>query len=157
MLRPLLVIPTVLLAGALTACGTASDGEPGTAAAPAGSAPSSATAEATTSGSPSPSAGRYVDLADYASDPASFEGDTVVLFFAAPWCPTCRETDENLTAEGVPAGLTVVRTDYDTETDLRQKYGVTVQHTFVQVDEMGTQLAKFSGSTTGEQILANTV
>lgn len=159
MRRPLLVVPAVVLALAITGCGAASTGET---AAPAGSPTASAPAAGSSaSGSPASSPvateGRYVDLADYESDPAAFEGATVVLFFAAPWCPTCRETDENLLAEGVPAGLTVVKTDYDTETDLRRKYGVTVQHTFVQVDEMGTELTTFTGSTTGEDILANTV
>ncbi len=57
----------------------------------------------------------------------------------------------------MPDGLTVVKVDYDTETDLRQQYGVTQQHTFVQVDESGAELAKWTGSADGAAILAGTV
>ena len=64
---------------------------------------------------------------------------------------------ERWDADGVPAGLTVVSVDYDSATDLRKQYGVTVQHTFVQVDEAGAELAKFTGSTSGEAIAEQTV
>jgi thioredoxin 1 len=101
--------------------------------------------------------GAYVDLADYESDPTAYQSGAVVLFFAASWCPTCQAADESLTRAGVPDGLTVVKVDYDEETDLKRRYGVTVQHTFVQVDTDGNQLAKFAGSVTGEDILGETV
>jgi thiol-disulfide isomerase/thioredoxin len=79
---------------------------------------------------------------------------TVVLFFHADWCPSCRATDESLTTDGVPDGLTVVKVDYDTETGFRQRYGVTTQHTFVHVDGSGTELAKWTGSASGADIAA---
>ena len=91
------------------------------------------------------------------ADTAKFhEAGDVVLFFNASWCPTCKATVESLDADGVPAGLTVVSVDYDAATDLRKQYGVTVQHTFVQVDEQGNQLAKFSGAPSGEAIASQT-
>jgi hypothetical protein len=63
---------------------------------------------------------------------------------------------ESLDAAGVPAGLTVVSVDYDSATELRKRYGVTVQHTFVQVDAQGNELAKFTGSTSGPAIADQT-
>jgi hypothetical protein len=63
---------------------------------------------------------------------------------------------ESLDADGVPAGLTVVSVDYDAATDLRKQYGVTVQHTFVQVDPAGNEVAKFTGAPTGEAIASQT-
>jgi thiol-disulfide isomerase/thioredoxin len=81
----------------------------------------------------------------------------VVLFFNATWCPTCQAAVKNLDADGSPAGLTVVSVDFDDAGDLRKKYGVTVQHTYVQVDESGNELTTFTGSRTGEEIAANTV
>jgi thiol-disulfide isomerase/thioredoxin len=98
--------------------------------------------------------GTYITLAEYAGNEAMY-GD-VVLFFHADWCPTCQGTEKDLTenAAAIPAGLTIVKVDYDTETDLRQKYGVTTQHTFVHVDETGTELAKWNGSMTGADIAA---
>jgi hypothetical protein len=79
-----------------------------------------------------------------------------VLFFAASWCSTCQRADKNLLGSGVPEGLTVVKTDYDSSTALKKQYGVTVQHTFVQVDPSGEALAKFTGSDTAEEISSQT-
>jgi thioredoxin 1 len=116
--------------------------------------------ETTAPPSPEPAAmlpGAYLTLAEYRDQAAQREGSTVVFFFHAPWCPSCRATEESLTTEGVPAGLTVVKVDYDSETDLRREYGITQQHTFVQVDPDGAELAKWTGSTTAAQIKAETV
>lgn len=73
----------------------------------------------------------------------------VVLFFHASWCPICRQLDAEAKAdpEIVPDGVRVLKVDYDTATSLRQKYGVTVQHTFVQVDASGASLGKWSDAT----------
>ena len=101
--------------------------------------------------------GAWIDQAAYEADPATFhQAGDVVLFFNASWCPTCKATVESLDADGVPAGLTVVSVDYDAANDLRKQYGVTVQHTFVQVDQQGNQLAKFSGAPSGEAIASQT-
>jgi thiol-disulfide isomerase/thioredoxin len=77
------------------------------------------------------------------------KGD-VVLFFKASWCPTCKALDGDIKANAgsIPAGVTILEVNYDTETALKQKYGVTYQHTLVQVDSNGTQIAKWSGSPT---------
>ncbi len=97
--------------------------------------------------------GAWIDQAAYDADPAKYHaaGD-VVLFFNAAWCPTCQASVKSLDADGVPAGLTVVSVDYDNSDELRQEYGVTVQHTYVQVDEAGNQQAKFTGSVSGQDI-----
>ncbi|WP_396643201.1 thioredoxin family protein [Microbacterium sp.] len=68
------------------------------------------------------------------------EGEKV-LFFHASWCPRCRKLDDQLRAEGAPDGLTVFKVDYDSRTDLRQKYGVTLQTTVVFVDDEGELLS----------------
>ena len=103
--------------------------------------------------------GSYISLADYEADKSAYASTDVVLFFNAAWCSTCREARDNIEADlaGIPSDLTIVVVDFDTATDLRQKYGVTVQHTFVQIDAEGTELAKWSGSVTADQIAQNTV
>ncbi|WP_377644643.1 thioredoxin family protein [Oryzobacter terrae] len=102
-------------------------------------------------------AGAYLSKADYAEQAVSRAGTTVVYFFHAPWCPTCRATEKAIGRDGIPAGLTPVKVDFDTENDLRKKYGVTTQHTFVQVDPSGAELAKWTGSIGGAEILAKTI
>ena len=64
-----------------------------------------------------------------------------MLFFHASWCPQCRKLDEELRAAGAPDGLTVFKVDYDSRTDLRQKYGVTLQTTVVFVDDRGESIS----------------
>ncbi len=74
----------------------------------------------------------------------------VVLFFKASWCPTCRALDADIKANlgAIPGGVTILEVDYDKSTDLKQKYGVTMQHTLVQVDAQGNLIMKWSGGNT---------
>lgn len=106
-----------------------------------------------------PGPGSYLTLAEYEADQAAYADTDVVLFFNAEWCSTCKVARDNIQSDpsGIPSGLTIVVVDFDTANDLRQKYGVTVQHTFVQVDADGKELAKWSGSVTAEEIAQNTV
>ncbi len=105
-------------------------------------------------------AGAYISLADYESGKDMYDaaGD-VVLFFNASWCPTCQETQKNLEGDpaAIPAGLTIVKVDYDDSDELKQKYGITTQHSFVQIDAAGNELAKWTGSSTADEIAGQTV
>ena len=64
------------------------------------------------------------------------EDDKTVVFFFATWCPNCiltlSELSENWSQ--VEPDITLVIADYDTETELKAKYGVTYQDTFVLLD-----------------------
>ena len=75
--------------------------------------------------------------------------ETVVLFFHATWCPVCRSIEAEIKASpaSLPAGVHILKVDFDTATDLRQKYGVTSQYTFVQVDAQGKAIQKWSSTT----------
>jgi thioredoxin 1 len=100
--------------------------------------------------------GTYITLADYRGNEAMYANGDVVLFFHADWCPTCQATEEDLTANAaaIPPGLTIVKVDYDDSDDLKRQYGVTTQHTYVQVDPDGNELAKWTGSMTSADIAA---
>lgn len=71
----------------------------------------------------------------------------VVLFFHATWCPFCKAADAAFKAklEEIPSGVTVLKTDYDSNPELKKKYGVTYQHTFVQIDANGNMVTKWNG------------
>lgn len=69
-------------------------------------------------------------------------GQQSVLFFYAAWCPVCRGGDEDLRTwydAGLP-NLPTYKVNYDTETALKNKYGVTYQHTFVLIDGEGNAI-----------------
>lgn len=56
-------------------------------------------------------------------------------------------------SENIPDGLTILKADYDIEKDLKKKYGVTYQHTLVQVDKAGNIIKKWNGSRNLDQII----
>jgi thiol-disulfide isomerase/thioredoxin len=80
----------------------------------------------------------------------------VVLFFHASWCPSCRALNSDIEKNlgTIPEGVTILKTDYDKETELKKKYGVTYQHTLVQVDKDGNQIKKWSGSSKLENLIS---
>ncbi len=87
---------------------------------------------------------------------AKAENGDVVLFFHASWCPSCRGLNSSIEAnlKSIPEGVTILKTDYDKETELKKKYGVTYQHTLVQVDKDGNMIKKWSGGSSLDSILA---
>lgn len=94
---------------------------------------------------------RYVEYSKEVLSAAA--GTRRVIFFYANWCPTCRPTDVNFKENlaKIPEDVTVVRVNYnDTDTDqeekdLATKYGVTYQHTFVQIDRNGEVVTRWNG------------
>lgn len=84
---------------------------------------------------------------EYSTDAVSASGaEDKVLFFYAGWCPSCRQQDDNLEASksSIPSTLDIFKVDFDTEIQLRQKYGVTGQHTFVQIDDKGNKVKSWN-------------
>ena len=65
------------------------------------------------------------------------------LFFHAGWCPQCRALEKDIQESGVPDGIVILKVDYDSEDNLKEKYGVTLQTTVVEVDSQGNEIAKF--------------
>lgn len=158
--RRLLAAGIAVAALTLSACSSTDDAAAPAASSPAASAP---TAEATSppaaTSAPAPQVieGSYIGFDEFSANTADFATGDVVLFFNASWCPTCQEAQRNLEASGVPDGLTVVKVDFDSSSDLKQKYGVTIQHSFVQIDKDGNEVAQWTGSSSGSEIASKTV
>lgn len=81
---------------------------------------------------------------DYSEKELANRSDTTrLLSFHAPWCPQCRALDEDIKSNTVPTGVTIFKVDYDSNQDLRKKYGVTIQTTIVRIDQNGNLVEKY--------------
>lgn len=84
------------------------------------------------------SAGQYLD---YKQELIAENADKdVIIFFHADWCPKCRALEETIKSGTIPENLVILKANYDTETELKQKLGVTIQTTLVQVDKDGNKI-----------------
>ena len=64
-----------------------------------------------------------------------------------PGGPSCRSAEKDIkrNLNVIPEDIVIFKADYDSEKTLKQKYGITYQHTFVYVDAAGEAIAKWNG------------
>lgn len=102
---------------------------------------------------------RYVEYSEANLAKATENDGKAVLFFAAlAWCPSCQAADKDIKTnfDKVPSDITILKVDYDTAKDLKQKYAITMQDTFVQVDSQGEEITRWNSGGQGVQaLLAN--
>ena len=100
-------------------------------------------------------ASRYVPYSKAAFD--ATPDKKRVLFFHAPWCPTCRPADAAFQKNElqIPSDVMLFKTDYDSSTELKKQYAVTYQHTFVLVDSIGKEVKKWNGGDV-QDLISNT-
>lgn len=84
--------------------------------------------------------GAYVD---YSNGVIASTSGTKILFFHAPWCPQCRDLEASIKNSTIPSGVTIIKVDYDSNHELRKKYGVTLQTTLVRIDDSGNKVDSF--------------
>ncbi len=89
---------------------------------------------------PQASPGQYVD---YDEQKFTATTGTRVLFFHASWCPQCRSLESSIKSSQLPENTSIFKVDFDNSSDLKQKYGVTLQTTVVLVDASGNLVKKF--------------
>lgn len=81
-------------------------------------------------------------------------GQESVLFFYAAWCPYCQANDHRLLTWSGPLPVTVYKVDYDAETELKNRYGIATQDTFIRIDGTGKEIARLNLGASKEQLQA---
>lgn len=100
------------------------------------------------------SAGAYLP---YSADAVvTSNADRILLFFHATWCPSCKALDADIVknAETIPDGVTIYKVDYDTSTELKRKYGVTTQHSIIEINKSGEAQSSISHPLTLNAVIA---
>ena len=69
-----------------------------------------------------------------------------LLFFHAPWCPSCEAIKKAFAREWVPENMMIFEVDYDSNLELRKKYEVHSQTTFVLVNQNWDMIKKWIAS-----------
>ena len=87
--------------------------------------------------------GRYVDY--MSTDARNTSYNTTILFFHAPWCTECRAFEQSIQESSIPEGVQILKVDYDSSSDLKKKYGVTIQTSFVKIDSSGNKVSSWVG------------
>jgi thiol-disulfide isomerase/thioredoxin len=91
-------------------------------------------------------ASRIIPFTDLATARLLAAQAPTVLFFRATWCPTCQQAMRELQAGAGRLGeVAVLVVDYDQAGELKKRYGVTSQHTWVRIDASGRKLAVWNG------------
>lgn len=80
---------------------------------------------------------------EYSDEKVTATSGTKILFFHAPWCPQCRTLETSIETGPIPEGVTIFKVDYDSNQELRQRYGVTIQTTLVRIDDNGNLVEKY--------------
>lgn len=87
---------------------------------------------------------------------AESEAEHILLFFHATWCPSCRALDADIVAnaDNIPPGVEIYKVDFDTATELKRQYGVTTQHSVLEISPTGEAESAISHGLTLSDVLA---
>jgi len=79
----------------------------------------------------------YLEYNEEQATAALAEGKKVALFFHAGRCGTCKALDANILEgeDAIENDTVIYKLDYDAEDKLKEKYGVTKQHTVVYLND----------------------
>jgi len=94
---------------------------------------------------------QYVDYSQ--NELNNSKEEFLILFFHANWCPSCKAFEEKILTEEIPENIKFFKVDYDSQAELRKKYNVVSQTTFVLVDSDGELKKRWIGSRDLQDIL----
>lgn len=83
-------------------------------------------------------------------------GERVVYFFKTASCASCKtaqkDLDTRLSTYSTPFVVVVVEYDKEPGKTLKEKYGISSDHTWIQIDADGNVVTKWQGGTTDELV-----
>ncbi len=79
-----------------------------------------------------------------------------VLFFAAEWCPSFHALEKIIKEKEafIPPNISIMKVDFEDQ-ELKEKYKVVKQQTFIFVDENGKEIKRWKNSKTLEDVIFN--
>lgn len=82
-------------------------------------------------------------------------GSQILLFFHASWCPTCQNFEKQILSTELPKDVVIFKVNYDNADELKKKYSVLSQSTWVQVDREWNMYKRWLGKTELSDILSD--
>lgn len=88
---------------------------------------------------------------------ATLTWSRIFLFFHASWCPTCVNFEKQILAAPLPSDVVIFKVDYDTATELKKKYSVLSQSTWVQIDSKWDMYKRWLGKSQLQDIFDDSI
>ena len=82
-----------------------------------------------------------------------WSNEDVLLFFHADWCSTCEQARKSFAETWIPAGLTILEVNYDTEDELRRRYNILTQTSYVYINDQWESIKRRVGGRHIDDIL----
>lgn len=97
----------------------------------------------------------YIAYSAEAAAQAMKEGQPVVYYFWAVWCPICKAEEPKIKAWIEGSGLPIAgfRVNFDTESELKKQFKVPYQHTTIFLDKNGLEVDRNFGPVTEAEFL----
>jgi len=95
---------------------------------------------------------RYLKYSEDALRQATKDHGRAILFFAAlGWCPSCQAADKDFQTNfsDLPPDVSILKVNYDHDSAMKQKYDITMQDTFIQVDSKGQEITRWNSGGRG--------
>lgn len=89
----------------------------------------------------------YLDYSEQNQLNAQKIGRPVLFFAATLWCQTCSELDKEIKErfQELPSDVMILKVDYDNDREMKRKWGITTQHTLIQLDSNGSEVNRWIG------------
>lgn len=91
--------------------------------------------------------GSYAHYSEQNKQTAASRGNTLLFFAATKWCQSCSLLDQEIKTriKDIPPKLTILKVDFDSDTEMNDRYQVTSQHTLILVDQENNELLRWVG------------